>query len=138
MFRVKVSYRKFSIALVLLILASSLLLSPHVFWVVTNPDFYTSLVGLVWIASVVPYFLVVIGCVLFLLRKRYALATILVGGVLSFFGATWSYIPFFPLLSPDPIVRIALMVIGNLSVLAVLAWSVRRQRSDPDAAESPK
>ena len=130
------SHEKLSKALVLLILVTSLLLSRHVFWVVTNIEFYTSLVGAIWIAGVVPYFLVVGGCILFLLNKRFGLPTIAVGSVLSFFGASWSYIPYLPALSADPVARVALLVIGNLLVLALLVWSVRRQSGDGSVAKS--
>ena len=132
----KISYEKISKALVLLILATSFLLIRHVIWVVTNPEFYTSIVGAIWIAGVVPYFFVVIGCVMFLLNKRFGLTSIVIGGVLSFFGASWSYIPYLPALSADPTARIALMAIGNLIVLAILIWAVRRQRSDGSETES--
>jgi hypothetical protein len=130
------SHEKLSKALVLLILATSFLLSRHIFWVVTNLEFYTSLVGVIWIAGVVPYFLVVVGCILFLLNKKFGLPTIVVGGVLSFFSASWSYIPYLPDLSADPVARFALMVMGNLFVLALLVWSVRRRPSDENVAKS--
>ena len=129
-----ISYEKISKALVLLILATSFVLARHVFWVVTNLDFYTSIVGAIWIAGVIPYFLVVIGCILFLLERRHGLALILVGSALSFLGTTWSYIPYFPALSGNPTARITLLVFGNLTVLAVLIWSVRRQRINELAA----
>lgn len=132
----KVGYEKISKALVLLILATSFLLVRHVFWVVTNLEFYTSIVGAIWIAGAIPYFLVVIGCVLFLLDKRYELASIVIGGVLSFFGASWSYIPYLPALTADPVGRIALLVIGNLLVLAVLIWSVRKWRGGGGIAKA--
>ena len=132
----KISYENISKALVLLILATSFVLVRHVFWVVTNPESYTSLVGAIWIASLVPFFIVVTGCILFLLNKRYALTSIVVGGVLSFFGASWSYIPYLPVLSANAVAGIALLVIGNLSVLALLAWSVQRRRSRESAADS--
>lgn len=131
----KLSHERFSKALVLLILATSFLLSRHVFWVVTNPEFYTSFVGVIWIAGVVPYFLVVAGCILFLLNRRHGLTTVVVGGVLSFFGATWSYIPYLPALSTDPVARMALLVTGNLFVLAMLIWASRRQRSNDTVSE---
>lgn len=132
----EISYENISKALVLLILATSFVLVRHVFWVVTNPESYTSLVGAIWIASVVPFFIVVTGCILFLLNKRYALTSIVVGGVLSFFGASWSYIPYLPALSANAVAGIALLVIGNLSVLALLAWSVQRRRSRESVADS--
>ncbi len=131
----KLSYEKISKVLALLILATSFLLSRHVFWVVTNREFYTSFVGMIWIASVVPYFLVVAGCILFLLNRRHGLTTVVVGSVLSFFGATWSYIPYLPALSTDPVARMTLLVIGNLFVLATLIWASRRQRSNEIVSE---
>ncbi len=121
-------------ALVLLIAATSLFMVRHVVWVVTNPDFYTSLAGAIWIAGVIPFFLVVIGCGLFLMERRYALVLIIGGSILSLFGTAWSYIPFLPALSPDPVGRFALLIIGNCVVVALLIWSARaRQRqADPD------
>ena len=120
----------------LLILATSLVLVRHVFWVVTNPESYTSLAGAIGIASVAPFFIVVTGCILFLLNKRYALTSIVVGGVLSFFGASWSYIPYLPALSENAVAGIVLLVIGNLSVMVLLAWSVQRRRSREYVADS--
>ncbi len=49
----QISYNKMSKALVLLIAATSLFMVRHVVWVVTNPDFYTSLAGAIWIAGVI-------------------------------------------------------------------------------------
>lgn len=130
------SHEKLSRALVPLILATSLFLIRHVFWVVTNIDFYTSMVGAIWIAGVVPYFLIVGGCMLFLLNKRFGLPIIAVGSILSYFGGFWSYIPYLPALSADPITRFALTVIGNLLVLALLIWSARRRSGDEIVAKS--
>ena len=98
------------------------------FWIVTNIDFYTSLDGAIWIAGVVPYFLVVIGCLLFLFNLRRGLTLILVGSVLSFFGVMWSYIPYLPALTVNPIGKLVLIVLGNLSLLVVLIWSVRKDK----------
>lgn len=127
---------KFSKAIVLLILATSFVQIRHVFWVVTNPEFYTSYVGLIWIAGVVPYFLVVSGCILSLLNKRIGLATIVIGSFLSFFGASWSYLPYWPALADDSNELIALLVIGNLFILAILIWMDRRERNNESVAIS--
>lgn len=123
-------------ALVLLILATSFFLIRHVFSVVTTIESYTSLAGAMWIAGVVPYFLVVAGCILFLLNRTLGLPLIAVGTVLSFFGGFWSYIPYLPALSADPVTGFALTVIGNLLVLALLLWSVRRHSGDESVARS--
>ena len=116
--------------MVLLILATSLVLARHVVWVVTSLDHYTSIVGAIWIAGVVPFFLVWAGGVLLLLNKKYGLSLILSGSLLSFSGATWSYIPYLPTLGDDPAARIALLVVGNVAVLATLVWSERGKRSE--------
>ncbi len=123
----RIGYDKMSKALVLLIAATSLFMVRHVVWVVTNPDFYTSIAGAIWIAGVIPFFLVVIGCGLFLTERRNALALIVGGGVLSFFGTTWSYIPFLPALSADPVGRFALLITGNSVVLGLLIWTAGRR-----------
>lgn len=125
----KISYDKISKGLALLVLATSLFLTRHVFWVVTNPDNYMSVVGAIRIAGVVPFFIVVLGCILFLLNKKYGLALIVVGSVLSFFLGAWSYIPYLPALSTDPVARFTLLVTGNLAVLAMLIWSARKRSS---------
>lgn len=130
-----ISYKNVAKALVLLILATSFIVARHVFWVITNPDFYKSIVGAIWIAGVVPYFLVVIGCLLFLLLERHGLPLILLGGVLSLFGTNWSYIPYLPAVSADPVIKLMLLVTGNLSVLALLIWSSRMRGHDKVSVE---
>ncbi len=126
-----ISYENVSRALVLLILATSLLVTRHVAWVFTYPGNYTSVTGAFWIASTVPYFLVVIGCLLFLLKKRRGLRLILAGGILSFLGMPWSYVPYLPALASDPLVKVVLLAGGNLGVLALLTWtSWMRRRED--------
>ena len=132
----KISHEKISKGLALLILATSFLFARHVLWVVTNPDNYKSVVGAIWIVGVVPFFIVVFGCALFLMNKRYGLALIVVGSILSFFGGAWSYIPYLPALSADPVARTILLVVGNLAVLAMLFWSSRKWNSDGVVAES--
>ena len=123
-----INYERISKALVLLILGTSFFVARHVFWVITNFDFYTSIVGTIWIASVLPYFAVVIGCILFLVNRKHGLTLILVGSAFSFFGTAWSYVPYLPGLSPNPATRLTLLVLGNLTVLAVLIWSDRKQK----------
>ena len=127
-FCIELQHDKLAKALVVLILVTSIFVVPHVFWVVTNLDFYTSLVGAIWLAGVVPFFLVVIGCFLFLSNRNGGIALILVGTALSFFGTMWSYIPFLPALATNPVGKLALIVTGNLSVLALLVWSVRKDK----------
>ena len=122
-------------ALVLLILATSFVWARHVFWVVTNLDFYASRVGAIWLAGMVPYFIVVTGCILYLLKRKFGLTFIVVRGLLLFFGSTWSYIPYLPALSANPVAKFLLMIGGNLTVLAILVWTARRQAIDQHASE---
>ena len=132
-----ISYENASRALVLLILATSFFVTRHVAWVFTYPENYTSVTGAFWIAGTIPYFLVVIGCLLFLLKRRRGLPLILAGGVLSFLGMPWSYVPYLPALASDPLVKVMLLAGGNLAVLALLTWTAWMQRREDRIRSAP-
>ncbi len=122
--------------LTLLILFSCILTVKVPFLILLSPITYTSIIGLLNLATHLTWFIVVTGCIFILKRRKWGYALVVFGTLLMVLGWAWFYIPivlnpFFNALTLTG--KLVLMASTNLIVVLLLGFFLSREKFSKNA-----